>query len=136
MKTKVEQSMDQPVDWEAHLAPCLKNVRKTRTKYCRPLRKGRAHKGRARHKLRTEPRIFLNEFALACLIVLAPTTLLKMPIILVLASTSTKKPTTTTTKTTTSTYAAAAIDTAASNFAIHINNVDDEDGEQFVFKTN
>ena len=88
------------------------------------------YKGRARHKLRTEPRIFLSEFALVCLTVLAPTTLLKMPSILILATTSTKKPTTTTT----STYAAAAIDTAASNFVIHINNGDDEDREQFFFK--
>ena len=33
-------------------------------KYRRPLHKGRVHKGRARHKLRIESRIFLNESAL------------------------------------------------------------------------
>ena len=50
-----------------------------------------------------------------------------MPIILIFATTSTKKPTTTTTAT--STYAVVAIDTAVSNFVIHINDGDDEDRE-------
>ena len=52
-----------------------------------------------------------------------------MPITLIFATTSTKKPTTTTRAT--STYTAVAIDTAVSNFAIPINNGDDEDREQF-----
>ena len=96
MDRSVDQYVDRPVDWNENKGRAIhgsirglggpprpltkKSQEKTKTKYRRPLHKGRVHKGRARHKLRTEPRIFLNEFALVCLIVLALTTLLKTPI--------------------------------------------------------
>ena len=71
--------MDISVDWEAHLAPEPQNVRKIKIKSRGPLHKGRVHKGRARHKLRIESRIFLNESAQYGSIVLPHNITLKSP---------------------------------------------------------